>query len=113
MPEVLCASVGALGEVNRSTVSFLNRFADVGSDNPERSGCCHEKCQAQGVIASFLGCRVFRVVRVRNVALETAAGPAYGAPSRGGAGRAGAGDPDPGKVRLRNRCSDPGLARFS
>jgi hypothetical protein len=101
MPEVLCISVGALGEVNRTTASFLSRLADVGSDNPERFGCCHGKRQAQGVIASFLGRRFGRtvlrgIVRVRHTALEKAVGPAYGAPSapRGGhfgAGRAGAG----------------------
>jgi hypothetical protein len=55
MPEVLCISVGALGEVNRTTASFLSKLADLGSDNPERFGCCHGKQQALGVVASFLG----------------------------------------------------------
>ena len=103
MPEVLCISVGALGEVNRTTSSLLSRLADVGSDNPERFGCCHGKRQAQGVIASYIGRRFGRIVlrgivRVRHTALEKAVGPAYGASfasSRGpsGAGHVGAGDP--------------------
>ena len=102
MPEVLCISVGALGEVNRTTASFLSKLAEVGSDNPERFGCCHGKQQAKGVIASFLGRRFGRtvlrgVVRVRHTALEKAVGPAIGVPATptgaAGAGRAGAGDP--------------------
>ena len=102
MPEVLCISVGALGEVNRTTASFLSKLAEVGSDNPERFGCCHGKQQAKGVIASFLGRRFGRTVlrgvaRVRHTALEKAVGPAFGIPATPagavGAGRAGAGDP--------------------
>ena len=82
MPEVLCISVGALGEVNRATATFLSRLADVGSDNPERFGCCHGKSQAQGVVASFLGRRFGRivlrgVVRLRHSAPEKALGPAW------------------------------------
>ena len=78
--------VGALGEVNRTTASLLSRLADVGSDNPERFGCCHGKRQAQGVIASYIGRRFGRIVlrgivRVRHTALEKAVGPAYGASS--------------------------------
>ena len=102
MPEVLCISDGALGEVNRATESFLARLADAGSDYPERFGCCHGKRQAEGVVASFLGRRFGRtalrgIVRVRHTALVKAAGPAFGAPGIPagrpfGGGRAGAGD---------------------
>ena len=103
MPEVLCISVGALGEVNRTTATFLSKLADVGSENPERFGCCHGRRQAQGVVASFVGRRFGRivlrgVVRVRHTALEKAVGPAYGVPVTPvgglfGPGRVGAGDP--------------------
>jgi hypothetical protein len=102
MPEVLCISVGALGEVNRAMELFLARLADVGPDNPERFGCCDGKRQAEGVVASFLGRRFGRtvlrgIVRVRHTALAKAVGPAFGAPGIPagrpfGGGRAGAGD---------------------
>jgi hypothetical protein len=79
MPEVSCFSVGALGETNRATSSFLARLADLGSNNPERFGCCHGKEQARGVVASFLGRNLGRVllrgvVRVRHVALKASVG---------------------------------------
>jgi hypothetical protein len=103
MPEVLCVSVGALGEVNRTTASFLSKLADLGSDNPERFGCCHGKQQALGVVASFLGRRFGRtvlrgIVRARHTALEKPVGPAYGVPltpmgGHSGVGRAGAANP--------------------
>jgi len=79
MPEVLRFSVGALGETNQATSSFLARLADLESDNPERFGCCHGKEQARGVVASFLGRNLGRVllrgaVRVRHVALKASVG---------------------------------------
>ena len=79
MPEVSCFSVGALGETNRATSSFIARLADLGSENPERFGCCHGKEQAQGVVASFLGRNLGRillrgVVRARHVALKASVG---------------------------------------
>jgi len=86
MPEVSCFSVGALGEVNRATSSFLARLADLGSNNPERFGCCHGKEQARGVVASFLGRHLGRtllrgVVRVRHVALKASVGLGDGVPA--------------------------------
>ena len=79
MPEVSCFSVGALGETNRATSSFLARLADMGSENPERFRCCHGKEQTRGVVASFLwqslGRTLLRgVVRVRHVALRVSVG---------------------------------------
>jgi hypothetical protein len=61
------------------TLSFLARLADLGSNNPERFGCCHGKEQARGVVASFLGRNLGRVllrgvVRVRHVALKASVG---------------------------------------
>ena len=95
--------MGALGEVNRTTASFLSKLADLGSDNPERFGCCHGKQQALGVVASFLGRRFGRtvlrgIVRVRHTALDKAVGPACGVPltpmgGHSGVGRAGAANP--------------------
>ena len=84
MPEVSCFSVGALGETNRATASFLARLADLGSENPERFGCCHGKEQARGVVASFLGRSLGRtllrgVVRVRHVAPKASVGLGDGA----------------------------------
>ena len=86
MPEVSCFSVGALGETNRATASFLARLADLGSENPERFGCCHGKEQARGVVASFLGRSLGRtllrgVVRVRHAALKASVGLGDGAPA--------------------------------
>ena len=74
MPQVQCLSVGAFGEVNRSTSTFMDALAEVGSERPERFGCCHGKEQAKGVIAQFIGRRLGRtllrgVVRARHVAL--------------------------------------------
>ena len=79
MPEVSCFSVGALGETNRATSSFITRLADLGSENPERFGCCHGKEQARGVVASFMGRNLGRillrgVVRARHVALKASVG---------------------------------------
>ena len=63
----------------RATSSFLARLADLGSENPERFGCCHGKEQARGVVVSFLGRSLGRtlfrgVVRVRHVALKASVG---------------------------------------
>jgi hypothetical protein len=74
MKQVICISVGAFGEVNRATSTFLNEIAETGSKNPERFGCCHGSEQAKGVIAQWAMRRLGRVclrgtIRARHRAL--------------------------------------------
>ena len=89
LPVVQCISVGAFGEINRATQTFLATIAEAGSNHPERFGCCHGKVQARGVIAQWawrhLGRVLLRgVVRVRHTALTaTMTTPGTGGPAAG------------------------------
>ena len=93
MKQVICISVGAFGEVNRATSTFLNEIAETGSKNPERFGCCHGSEQAKGVIAQWAIRRLGRVclrgaIRARHCALAVVTSKKEEPPPRASSGRA-------------------------